>query len=1124
MGILIREGVDPLSRESFESPSDSVLVHAPSEAGRLLRQELERYCAGQLNGRSFLIAGHRGAGKTTMVAAALDSTLRKVREKQPKWLQPLPVFLHGPGLFAPSPTRRAAPELAEQAKDALVQVILGLHRAGVGAFVRGYRDRLKEPGQRAFPTRAHWGDAAELAAQFEIEVLEDPTATRLREFWEHAGLTRRGALFKSDRPDDQGYRELVALNGLCNAHRRISGDLQAKDTTIQEHETKTLPSSLAKLRAVELVKPISAVFAGSTVAAGGAIGTGHLAGPAVLGVLGAFLATMLFESGGETTERRSRQLDTVFIPDLTLKTLDRVLPILLHRLRCAGLAPVFVVDELDKVDDLPNRLRAMILFLKKLVAEDVFTCFLTDRSYIEHLRIAGRGAAYDLAFSYFSHPLLVSHRPRDFEQFLEQTLRVDAAADSGDELDLQVLPWVLRHRSQLHALALKRELAAIRGDDEGRITIPRGYVRSESTYCIDLTLQFAIELQLRERRLIAWQRQHPNMMQVLHDALYYLSRLWLDGGSTVDVNDAGKQAFFDAIVKRMNLEEVRHRTPHDPAASPPPALTDDDKQMLWAVHTDMVTFLRSTTTVDQARRDWSLASDGETDPNDKPPQPAVWRALLLEAQSLLVDTSTAGKYEWRFSASGVSRAGEGVQLTEAKRCVPRIEATEARLRDALIGTGTSATTVKPVFAMLSEDWSILPSTPAWSRVSKAMDTLRPGSTTAPSEEDCRAVVAFAERLKLDDERLVRLLANAAMLAAVAAPVPAAAGQPAQGPDPEGLRRALQALADGLQFASREPSDVDAALTMLQQQVHADFGYWMAGDIPAHLPSRIDGVAANRLKNVLATSHANGLELAKAANAKRNQTVERAWTELRGRLESWSSSSPPEMGVAHASEIVCALWKTGPTAVMGLNPATATLAHWSACALAATADREPPPERVPRWLGYFAFDQLGAGNVEPSSQERLMALLTNPAAGSKAPAGAEEIPRLQREHPWAGTPGASRVVVLFRHRVTSLSARWTGRPGDGLFFSLDWADEPAVRAMLVQKTPMPGLLPAAEQLSTAPTPENMQRLVVDWGLGENAPWLWVCHRAGAGNHQPTAIDPQGPEDLFVHVRSQQPRPA
>jgi len=66
---------------------------------------------------------------------------------------------------------------------------------------------------------------------------------------------------------------------------------------------------------------------------------------------------------------------------------------------------VLVVDELDKVRGLPDRLEAMIHFLKKLVAENVFTCFLTDRGYLEHLRICGRGAAYDLAFFVLLAPL-----------------------------------------------------------------------------------------------------------------------------------------------------------------------------------------------------------------------------------------------------------------------------------------------------------------------------------------------------------------------------------------------------------------------------------------------------------------------------------------------------------------------------------------------------------------------------------------------------------------------------------------------------------------------------------------------------------------------------------------------
>ena len=105
MAISIRIPPEPLSRNSF-SDDDPLLIE--SRAYQLLRQELRRYCAGDVNGRSFLISGHRGAGKTTLVASAFLSVLgnSQGRGDHPdvQLLRPLYVPLHGPNLL-PGPGR-----------------------------------------------------------------------------------------------------------------------------------------------------------------------------------------------------------------------------------------------------------------------------------------------------------------------------------------------------------------------------------------------------------------------------------------------------------------------------------------------------------------------------------------------------------------------------------------------------------------------------------------------------------------------------------------------------------------------------------------------------------------------------------------------------------------------------------------------------------------------------------------------------------------------------------------------------------------------------------------------------------------------------------------------------------
>ena len=282
MPIQILEGADPLSDAALKSESESIVRNAQSDAGRVLKLELMRYCRGEVHGRSFLVAGHRGAGKTMMVADALDKVLRISRRPGEQLLRPLPIFLHGPSLFeveaaeakakAVDATRRrsrrepalaASPDSETQRVAALKQIILGLHRAVAKEFVRAFRQRLVEGPIIRQPAPWMRDDVSGLAAQFEIEITEDPTAARLHEFWEMAGARQLGVLFEFSPRFDQGARELVALNGLCNAHQRISGEISAQDKSARSEVAASETQSGLDLRGGELVKPLVSVLAGA---------------------------------------------------------------------------------------------------------------------------------------------------------------------------------------------------------------------------------------------------------------------------------------------------------------------------------------------------------------------------------------------------------------------------------------------------------------------------------------------------------------------------------------------------------------------------------------------------------------------------------------------------------------------------------------------------------------------------------------------------------------------------------------------------------------------------------------------------------------------------------------------
>src|SRR5438046_2734569 len=79
-----------------------------SASRRLLAQELKNYSLNPRNGRSFLIAGHRGAGKTALVRHAIADVMadKNWLGQGVKPLRFLPIEIHGPSLFVRRETRK----------------------------------------------------------------------------------------------------------------------------------------------------------------------------------------------------------------------------------------------------------------------------------------------------------------------------------------------------------------------------------------------------------------------------------------------------------------------------------------------------------------------------------------------------------------------------------------------------------------------------------------------------------------------------------------------------------------------------------------------------------------------------------------------------------------------------------------------------------------------------------------------------------------------------------------------------------------------------------------------------------------------------------------------------------
>lgn len=555
-----------------------------STAADLLLDEMRRYRdadPASRRGRSLLVAGHRGAGKTYLVESALAITEADpppASETPATLRRLLRVDVHGPTLLggagdaaggggAARSEGGAAPGDDPMVKAALEQIVLSLYRGLVGEVTRRYRERVEERIAGDAGVRA--GDLRERAAQLELELDEYPGADRLRDYWHAGGFLEEGVLFpgtsRRARPPDQGLRELVAISTACEVFRRISGIFP----TIKE--TQNLGASQSQSASAgldtskrDLLTPTLSLLTGGVVGAGLFAGTGG-AGveSAAGGLIAALGASLVFKYSSGRSRQRSVWREYTFVPDRSVATLDRALPALIRRLENAGLVPVFVVDELDKVMCLPTRMRDIVRHLKKFVSEQAFFCFLTDRSYFEYLTQRTLAQAYPIEHTYFTSRLFVVFRPETLYDHMGDRLKLDAAAlaalpvaaaaDDARRIaasDLAALPYIILHRAEMHAIDLVRELGDIRGPG-GEVSFPPGAVRSETRNRCDLMIQLAVRMLLARADLCTLMEREPEVTRLAYDTVYYPMRLRKQHRFLLDLSEKAMPQFERYLERRM---------------------------------------------------------------------------------------------------------------------------------------------------------------------------------------------------------------------------------------------------------------------------------------------------------------------------------------------------------------------------------------------------------------------------------------------------------------------------------------------------------------------------------------------------------------------------------------------
>jgi hypothetical protein len=1023
MPIEIRNAAEPLSRASlsrdFFAPAQFVRTLAESSAAAVLEQQLDLYCRGRINGRSFLIAGHRGAGKTTLVASAFMTVRSRAEDDRETGLaRPLLVPLNGTTLLPDPELPRhparpwwvsaddeeskppASTGAKDEARNALEQITLCLFRALAKEVALSFRPAVvtERPGGRY---RRLDLQRLEVAAQLESEIFDCPEPDRLCQLWRLGGLFDddaerslfwrrpsgfqplfRRLLYRSPTSDldvrSQVLRELVAVAAAADAYRRISGKVEQEDKRREAtEETKEVAAGL-HATGKELLNFLM------VLAAGGLAGTGALAAeagtvPSVLtGLATALAASAFFKIGYSRQRRRASTRELTFLPDRTLETLDRTLPILIDRLLDARIAPVFVVDELDKVKNLPERMGGLVRHLKTLLAEQAFFCFLTDRLYFEETQPRRAESGYPVAYSYFTYCLYVVFSAAALHRYLASVLispaSLSARPDPDEVLDYAFLPYILLYRSKMHMLDLRREIALL-SDDQGRVALPPGSVRTSVPFRLAVLTQVAVEIVLASKELVDWVEQSPPALRLVYDALYYPARQWEDG-QDVRLQDADLEAFERYLLCRADLRvdrDVRRR-----------ALSDKQLEILFDSARQVALLLS-----DWASFAVALDKFNGDFPKSRVDTPVVENLRQLrqakpgeeERRPPFERVKSRFHFKWRYTPLDEPRASRAERVERAAAAAPPVQQPDWQEDASLIGeidaflaelsamdgpspiptaAATGLQSDEPVvrsridLTTLSSDLRILSSSPAWPEVQRAITNLRrveqERSSYGGATADITAVHEFAEMLRGSANRLALALAWGARVGRASRTLNKAAR----------LRAGLEAMSSAYQFDTKLEPEVNRVLASLTSKAVPGLLLPALEPPPPFVDAASVAVWKATVKQLIdeaekLESDFNDDTLASWRAA--------AWETWRSRLAAYFTAKyfnrASEVLEPQLTELFCAAADVGPTKLLRFKLESMTLAAWSNAALTAlTVARAGDPLQAPPWLGTFALWALG----------------------------------------------------------------------------------------------------------------------------------------------------------------------
>ncbi len=582
--------MDPGNRDAYASdnPPPEMIT---SGALRTFEQELLSYCMADLEGRSFLVAGHRGSGKTTLVKHAvyqllaaerlLDSwaeknlgsipahkreNLRRIAvtclppdqardlppDKLPslspaqvgqlrrKLRRPFLIEMHAPSLF-PEGRLKDSEELTTHA---LTQIVRALYQGLADELTNAYRTRMLD----------RRGDA-EFAAQLRMLRFQPMTAGALRDYWVQSDRLQRGVLFANAQVphEDQALRELIALDSAGQAfagvQKRENGQARSTETadaadTVDRASDQ--PSEKKEGFWASWSKPVLSLLAAGILGGGARTVPGVDNTTAFIVGASALLVTALVSLYLQyRLESSARRVVSRPLTDTEAPTLEQMLRGVLQHVREAHLAPIFLVDELDKVPQLAQRMEPLVRSLKKLCAEKALFCFLTDRGYLEYLSQIDQGATYSLEHTYFSQRLDVLLDLGSVRAFVRRGLN-----RSGSPIETQgFIPWKVAHESRGLAIDIKRGIDQYNARQRTLYSESSPVSGKQSYRTLDeVVTQLAIE------RISHVHRNAPDPERFIRDALYYPSTRRTQGQDQIDLRDTADD--FDDYLRACRGQEI----------------------------------------------------------------------------------------------------------------------------------------------------------------------------------------------------------------------------------------------------------------------------------------------------------------------------------------------------------------------------------------------------------------------------------------------------------------------------------------------------------------------------------------------------------------------------------------